>query len=540
MTAPPPDLDGFLSTLVADGTLSSESLLRVRAAMATSNQPLDVVITELGLMREDELVRRLGAHLGGGPAALPRPGEPLPILATIGAAHAAAKAVLPLRIDDEVVEIAVADPFDAGTLEALAYRFDRKVTLVVALRADIHRLLEARPDQERREVDDILAIDDDLADEDSSRLADLARDAPVVALVARLAREAVDLGATDVHVEPLADRIVIRMRRDGLLRLTETVPKSLHAGLVTRIKILARLNIVERRLPQDGRMRTSVRGREVDFRVSIMPSIHGEAMVLRLLHAENTTLALPDLGFSPEACSGVERLAAHADGVVAVTGPTGSGKSTTLHAVVRRLAKPEIKIFTIEDPVEYRMDGITQLQVQPTIGLTFASALRAVLRHDPDVILVGEIRDRETAEIAVQAALTGHLVLTTLHTNSAVGAVTRLTDMGLDRFLVAATLRGVIAQRLVRRTCSVCRGQNSACSSCGGSGFAGRTVLHEILPLSPTLVDLISSGAEEARLLEAAQAEGMQTLAEHGESLVSTGITTRSEIARVIGEGVGA
>lgn len=368
---------------------------------------------------------------------------------------------------------------------------------------------------------------------------DIALEAPIINLVSAIAQSGFDSGATDIHIEPSQDRIRIRFRRDGLLSNSEFVPRSTLAGIATRIKILAGLNIVERRLPQDGRMRLALRGNEVDFRVSIIPSVHGETIVLRLLHAQVPSLDLATLGFDPPARDTIADIARSPNGVLIVTGPTGSGKTTTLYSLVKDLNKEGVKIFTIEDPVEYQMEGVTQLQVNAAVDLDFARALRSVLRQDPDIILVGEIRDRETAQIAIQAALTGHLVLTTLHTNDAAGAVTRLRDMGIEGYLISATLRGVIAQRLVRVLCSCAQGRSrghaeAACPGCSGQGYSGRRAIYEVLRMGPTLATALQRGASEADVEQQAIDDGMIPIKTCAARLIRDGVTDQKEIARVL------
>jgi general secretion pathway protein E len=307
------------------------------------------------------------------------------------------------------------------------------------------------------------------------------------------------------------------------------------SGIVTRIKILSGLNIVERRLPQDGRMRLAIRGAEVDFRVSIVPSMHGETIVLRLLRNLNVSTDLSALGFDDEARQKIFQLAQSSNGMVVVTGPTGSGKTTTLYSLVSLLNKEGVKIFTIEDPVEYQLEGITQLQVNSAISLDFARSLRSVLRQDPDIILVGEIRDKETAQIAIQAALTGHLVLTTLHTNTAAGAFTRLRDMGIEEYLIASTIRGVIAQRLVRVFCRSCNeGDAEECATCRGTRYSGRTVIYEVLEAGARLTTLLEASAAERDIVEQAVADGMTTLAVCASRLVEVGVTSKLEVSRVL------
>ncbi|TCQ16661.1 GspE/PulE family protein [Rhizobium sp. PP-CC-3G-465] len=529
--------DGFITYLEMNSYLSSESSQRLRTAARTSSLPLDVIVTELGLLTEDILVEHLCKFYALKRAVLPREIE-IDDASIFDMEFAITSGVYPVHIDDEKVKVAVSDPTRQSLMSLLRYYFDAEVEFQITTRRALVSLLERAAGQSANVVDE--PTEDALfLEQDVSRLKDIALEAPIINFVSRMAQNAFDVGATDVHIEPFADRIQIRYRRDGVLSRSDTVPKAMLAGIVTRIKILSSLNIVERRMPQDGRMRLSMRGAEIDFRVSIVPSMHGETIVLRLLRNLSVSADLQALGFDPDACRLIVRLASASHGIFVVTGPTGSGKTTTLYSLVSMLNREQVKIFTIEDPVEYQIEGVTQLQVNPGIALDFPKALRSVLRQDPDIILVGEIRDRETAQIAIQAALTGHLVLTTLHTNSAVGAITRLKDMGIEEYLIASTLRGAIAQRLVRLVCPCCDGQDAyACLDCKGTGYAGRTVIYEVLESGPGLAALLENRASEHELHEYAASLGMQDLAECAERLVKTKVTTRSEVSRVLGAGV--
>ena len=398
---------------------------------------------------------------------------------------------------------------------------------------------------------------EEIPTEDEDYLRDLASEAPVVRLVNRLLREAVESRATDIHFEPLKEALVVRFRIDGLLREKERHPKNLHAPVISRIKLMAGLNIAEHRLPQDGRFRFRVGGKDLDIRVSTLPTVNGEGVVLRLLTREEGLLSLENLGFEPEVLRLFEKLIALPNGIILVTGPTGSGKTTTLYAALTRLNRPEVKIVTIEDPVEYQLPGINQIQVKPEIGLTFASALRAILRHDPDIILVGEIRDRETAEIAVQAALTGHLVFSTLHTRDALSAATRLADMGIERYLITASVVGLVAQRLVRRICETCAVEieppssflralseaglelrrvsyrkGKGCDRCNGTGYFGRLAIYEVFPVDEDLRTLILRTESERALSQWAEERGYRSMLQDGLLKAARGLTTLEEVFR--------
>jgi general secretion pathway protein E len=532
-----PALDSFFAFLAENRIVPGEAVQRVRGAVRTTGQPLDVIMTELGVLRDAELADYLSKFCNV-PRAAEVGGEDAASLTTqLGIGYASDFGVLPIAIDDDRLRLGTCNPFDLATLSSVSYYFDKELSLVSMTRSEIG-VACAKILATTESADDVSEefSTEDMLEEDVEKLQDIALSAPVVSLVARITQKALTENATDIHIEPLEDRVQIRIRKDGMLVPLESASKAMHAGISSRIKILSRLNIVERRLPQDGRMRLSLRGQEVDFRVSIVPSAHGETIALRLLHNHGMSLELGQLGYGDSARLQLERLSQHANGIVVITGPTGSGKTTTLYSLISMLNRPERKIFTVEDPVEYRIDGITQLQVNPGLGLDFARSLRSILRQDPDIILVGEIRDRETAQIAIQAALTGHLVLTTLHTNSAAGALTRLSDMGIEPYLIGATVRGIVAQRLVRKLCRECGGrEGTECRSCGSTGYRGRTVAYEILEVSPDIAGLVGQGGSEAIIEERARSEGMTPLAASGRKLVASGVTSDAEIARVIG-----
>jgi general secretion pathway protein E len=351
-------------------------------------------------------------------------------------------------------------------------------------------------------------------------------------------------GASDIHVEPFESYSVVRYRIDGTLRDIVRPRRALHAALVSRIKIMASLDIAEKRLPQDGRIMLRLGGRPVDVRVSTLPTGHGERVVLRLLDKERGRLEPEKLGMAPDTLAALDRLVKQPHGIVLVTGPTGSGKTTTLYAMLSRLDAATSNITTVEDPIEYDLAGIGQTQVNPRIDMTFARALRAILRQDPDVIMIGEIRDLETAQIAVQASLTGHLVLATLHTNDSASAVTRLLDMGIESFLLSSSILGILAQRLLRKLCPECRRQEGAggrwravgCPSCGQVGYVGRTGVYELLEIDEALRTAIHAGESEQRLRELARVRGFRTLHEDGARWVETGVTSSEELLRVTRE----
>lgn len=374
-------------------------------------------------------------------------------------------------------------------------------------------------------------------------LLEAANDAPIIRMLNALLTQAAKDGASDIHIEPYERSSSVRFRVDGTLREVVQPNKALHAALISRLKIMAELDIAEKRLPQDGRISLRIGGRAIDVRVSTLPSAHGERAVLRLLDKGDTRFTLESLGMSGDTLEKFNRLIQQPHGIVLVTGPTGSGKTTTLYAALARMDTATTNVLTVEDPIEYELPGIGQTQVNPKIDLTFAKALRAILRQDPDVIMIGEIRDFETAQIAIQASLTGHLVLATLHTNDAPSAVTRLIDMGVEPFLLSSSLLGVLAQRLVRRLCPVCKTQDDrgrwhqvGCPACGLSGYKGRTGVYELMVADDKIRALIHSRAAESQLFVAAEQAGMRTMRDDGERLVQAGVTSLEEVLRVTRE----
>ena len=377
--------------------------------------------------------------------------------------------------------------------------------------ADLARMMQALP-----------AVED---------LLESADDAPIIRMLNALLSQAARDGASDIHIEPFERHSSVRFRVDGGLREVVQPNRALHAALISRLKIMALLDIAEKRLPQDGRISLRLGQRAIDVRVSTLPSAHGERAVLRLLDKSGARLSLESIGMQGPTLQRFEHLIAQPHGIVLVTGPTGSGKTTTLYAALQRLDAAHSNIMTVEDPIEYELPGVGQTQVNPKIDLDFAKALRAILRQDPDIIMIGEIRDHETAQIAVQASLTGHLVLATLHTNDAVSAVTRLTDMGIEPFLLSSSLLGVLAQRLVRKTCTACQG--SGCAVCGHTGYQGRTGIFELLSVDEGLRGLVHNRASESDMHRQAQRNGLGSLREDGERLVALGLTSREELLRV-------
>jgi general secretion pathway protein E len=472
--------------------------------------------------------------------------------------------VIGLSHTEDDITVTMMDPEDQFVINALRLATGKPIIAKVGLLSEIDAALDVQYGEDRSKMDklvDDLAVDD-LGEEDLEHLKDLASEAPVIKMVNLIMQRAIETRASDIHIEPFEQTLKVRLRVDGVLQEIDAPNVKSTAAVISRIKIMAKLNIAERRLPQDGRIKVQMLGKELDLRVSTIPTMYGESVVIRLLDKENTVLDFASLGFAGRHLQQFIDILAQPHGIILITGPTGSGKSTTMYAALKQLNTSERKIITVEDPVEYQMEGINQIQAKPQIGLTFASALRSIVRQDPDVIMIGEMRDLETARIAVQSALTGHLVLSTLHTNDAAGGITRLLDMGLEEYLLTSTVNGILAQRLVRKLCPVCKeGYVAApeivkelrlrrfapdgeivlykpvgCSACAGMGYRGRLAIIEFLPMTDPVRKLIMAHEEAGAIQKLAIAEGMETLYENGLVKVIQGITTLEEVMRVTSE----
>lgn len=481
----------------------------------------------------------------------------------IPARVALASRIVPVRVEDDLLVIAAANAVSDDVLDDLRLLCGHWIDVVpapvewinTALREHYGVVGSTLEEMIRRDGGAAGSLPTEPEDEE-----DQARQASVIKLVNELLTDAIRQRASDLHIEPGAQQLAVRFRVDGIMR-QQSVPAELHQfrmAICSRIKILAKLNIAEKRLPQDGGFRTTIDGREIDVRVSIIPMLHGEGIVLRLLESRGQLRGLADLEFPADVLANFRRLIRRPHGIVLVTGPTGSGKTSTLYSALAEMHRPDFKIITVEDPVEYRLPGVNQIQVQAKIGLTFAAGLRSILRHDPDVILLGEIRDPETAQSAMQASLTGHLVLSTLHTNDACSAMTRLIDMGIEPYLVASTLEGILAQRLVRRLCERCRVPTQlddlqlpvdfpaahseivwlpgGCEACHHSGYSGRSAVAELLTLDAPLRSLCVARADAGRIRQAARMNGMRSLRESGWEKVLAGRTSADEVLRVIAD----
>ena len=552
----PPVAVAHLAGLInpaADPAADDEAMTRLRRALADR---------EL-LHREAALAR--GLPFADTPDVQP---ELLPAVRSLGFQRLRDAAVLPLGRDEAgTLTVIVADPDDLAFVEVIEVELGGPLAIVVGAAVSIRRVLtkifEEAGDSAEAMIDDLGEefVGEEGADTPTDLLESGEDDAPIIRLVNRILRMAVRDRASDIHIEPFENELVVRLRIDGILYPVLRPPKQAMASIASRVKIMAGMNIAEKRLPQDGRIRIRIAGRDIDLRVSSLPTTHGERIVLRILDRSQVILDLDDLGFESDMRARWDKLITRPDGILLVTGPTGSGKTTTLYASLSQVNRPDQNILTIEDPVEYQLKGIGQMHVNAKIGLTFAAGLRTMLRQDPDVVLVGEIRDLETAEIAVQASLTGHLVFSTLHTNDAPGSITRLVDMGVEPFLVASSLRAVLAQRLVRRICPDCRTpvkatpaalaeigleladlpdgvvyEGRGCDQCMGTGYRGRQAISELMVISARLQPLIVQNADGATLRRAAVKDGMKGLREDGARKVARGITTIAEVLRVTQE----
>ncbi len=546
-----------VSWLIANGLLPQEKHARALAMAQHSSERMDQLLLKLGLVNEQHLAQALSVACDLPLVARDDFPASAPFNGLLQTDYLRAQRIAPLRMEDGSVQLVMADPFNAEALAAVALKTGLRVRPAVGVGGDIDVWLVSTAVAARQERD--VSVAETGADSDLQRLRDLAGGAPVIRWVDQMFESAVAAGASDIHLEPGARGMRVRLRVDGHLREIPPPDAGLTEATTSRIKILAKLDIAERRLPQDGRTRITIQGREIDLRIATSPTLHGEGAVLRLLDKSAAVLSLDVLGLSPDTVEKIRRSIRRPNGVTLVTGPTGSGKTTTLYSALRDILTPEMKFVSVEDPIEYQIDGVSQIQVRPTIDLTFAKALRSILRQDPDVLMIGEIRDKETATIAIEAALTGHQVLSTLHTNNAPATVTRLMEMGVPEYLIASTVSSISAQRLVRNLCPTCAesyqpsaallanlpGAKSAsdahyrkpkgCSACRGTGYRGRASIAEIMMISDTMRDLILRRAPERDIRNKAIDEGMVPLLADGLRRAAEGLTSLDDVIRVAG-----
>lgn len=554
-------LKSFGNFLLTSKQIDEQTYLRAKRATDSSGERFDQVLCKLGLLPEAELTSALASFLQtkiAEPADIPI--EPvLPDLISAEFAHR--HKLLPLRQTGNTLFLGVVDPFSQDAIRATAYSAGLVASTLLLTSSQFERAFEGLYGRRDADVRSISAVDETkAADVDIQRLRDLASEAPTIRLVNEIVADAVEGRASDIHIEPSADTLLVRYRVDGQLRIAKRLDPGLRAAVTSRIKIMSRLDIAERRLPQDGRTKFALRGIDIDFRVSTLPTAFGENVVMRILDRSRVSLDFSALGFDSGQVAVFREFMKQPDGIILVTGPTGSGKTTTLYTAMKELNTTDRKLFTVEDPIEYQLAGINQVQVHSSIGLTFPAALRSILRQDPDIIMIGEIRDLETARIAIQASLTGHLVLSTLHTNSAAASVTRLIDMGVENYLLASTLRAVVAQRLVRRLCPHCSTphpdnqswilefqrsapalrvdqhgqllQKCGCEECAYTGFSGRSTIAETLVIDADIRRLILSRAPDTEIEAVARSKGMLSIYECGVAKTLGGETTIDEVMR--------
>ena len=548
----------IVAALLERGKLSPADLGRARRLADDAGEPLLRMLVRLGLVSERDLAQAMGELLDlplADPAGFPAE----PVAEGVFTLRFLKDArVLPLADEEDRLRVAVADAADPFVLVAVAMAAGKPVEAAVGLPSEIEAALERLYEKKSVPAAETETELGDFDEEDIEHLKDLASEAPVIRMVNNLIQRAVESRASDIHIEPFADELKVRYRIDGILKEVDAPPVRSTAAVISRVKIMAKLNIAERRLPQDGRIPIRVQGRELDLRVSTVPTMFGESVVMRLLDKESVRFDFDALGFDGPPRKRLLEILEQPYGIMLVTGPTGSGKSTTLYTALSRLNTQERKIITVEDPVEYQLPGINQIQVKSAIGMTFSGALRAIVRQDPDIIMVGEMRDLETARIAVQSALTGHVVLSTLHTNDAASGVTRLLDMGVEDYLLTSTINGILAQRLVRRLCPHCREPYEAlpelaerfsrvprdpgpitlyrpigCGLCNGTGYRGRLAIAELLLMTDPIRKLVLSHATATEIQRTAMAEGMATMYEDGLRKALEGRTTVEEVLRV-------
>ncbi len=551
--------------LVERSNLDQKIIERALKLQAENGERLGQLLVQLGMISERDLSQVLGQQLELsvlGPEDYP---QALVLDTALTPEFLRSAQAVPVSLTEDDVQVAMADPLDQYTIDALEMALGRQVISVVGTSTDIESAIQHLYGEGAGQMEQIVegyqGAEDAQEADDIQQLRDLASEAPIIRLVNIIISKALEVHASDIHIEPFAERLNVRYRVDGVLLDAESPPARSTAAVVSRIKVMANLNIAQRRLPQDGRIRLRLQGREIDMRVSTVPTMHGESVVLRILDKGSLALDFEVLGFRDTPLKLLREMLAKPYGIILVTGPTGSGKTTTLYAALNELNSPDRKILTVEDPVEYQLTGINQIQIKPDIGLSFATALRSILRQDPDVIMVGEMRDLETAKIAVQAALTGHKVFSTLHTNDAASSIIRLLEMGVEDYLVTSTLNGVIAQRLVRTLCEHCRDGREVipkmaaelgldrlagvdtpilyhpvgCTECNDSGYRGRCSILEVMPMNDALGAAVLGDRDAYRLRQVAREQGLASMREDGLNKALRGLTSLEEIELATG-----
>jgi len=550
----------IVETLLEKGLISSEHLAEAVLLRKEKGIRIDEALVRLGYISEDEMLKILSEQLGMPLIDLNNVKVDSDTLGILPARLVYRKNLVPVERKDGALTVATSDPFDLYAFDEIRLLTGMEVRPVLAPREEISKIIKANYGVGGDTIDEMIGADDleilSQTGEDSEDLLEMAEEASVIKLVNEIFLEALNERASDIHIEPFEHDLVIRYRIDGVLHEASMPPeiRRFQSAIISRIKIMANLNIAEKRLPQDGRIKIQAGGRQIDVRVSAIPMLFGEGIVLRILDRSTVMFTLPELGMEGDTFGVFEGLIKRPHGIVLVTGPTGCGKTTTLYAALQAIVSPKTKLLTVEDPVEYHLDGVNQIQVYPKIGMTFARGLRAILRHDPDVVMIGEIRDLETAEAAIQAALTGHLVFSTLHTNDACSAATRLLDMGIEPFLVTSTVAAAMAQRLVRTICPECKEEyepdrellppdlelepgaklyrGAGCRRCRSTGYLGRTGLFELMTLTEAIGEKVMNRASVSEVIRAAREGGMRLLRQDGWDKVRRGITTPEEVIR--------
>lgn len=541
----------LLEVLLENGKITKNDVEKITHLQEETHEKADRILLNLGIISEEDLRDALG-HLFKLKTWQRKKEEKLPVIDCLPQSFLHSNRVLPIRQKNGYLDIVLTDPSDESLIEVIESTTNKRVNIFVGCEKDIITSINETYES-IVDVDDVAhKIDQDVA-EDIEKLKDLALEAPVVRLVNNFLNKALEFGASDIHIEMFENKPKLRYRIDGVLVDYPPPARDLYFATINRIKIMSNLNIAEKRLPQDGRIRLKVGGKEIDLRVSVIPMLYGECIVLRILDKSNIALDLSTFGFSDDVLENIKLLVRKSEGMILATGPTGSGKTTTLYAALKEIISPSIKIITIEDPVEYSLEGVNQIQVHNKIGLNFASGLRSILRHDPDVILVGEIRDKDTAGISIQSSLTGHLVLSTLHTNDSASAFNRLLDMGMEDFLVSTCVIAVLAQRLVRKLCGCKEKYNidketkaklglsdtkalykpNGCSECSNTGYKGRVAISELLVVNDNIRKMIVNRERSKVIQQEAMKNGMKTLWQDGLAKVAAGVTSLNELERV-------